>query len=188
MDLKSILMKAGGAVLSSVIPGGGLIVDLINSFLPSDTQVPKNATGTQAISAIQQLPPDKQAEVFTKELDVEIEEIRGFVQVQQALSEADASGASTRPYIAKLMAYCVCFVTWVFSVMWILAISYDNTTTIRALTDSWPLMLTVLGTPTALLRAYFGMRTKEKKSRYHIASGQPDNTLLNTITGLFGGK
>ena len=33
-------------------------------------------------------------------------------------------------------------------------------------------MVAVIGTPTALLRAYFGMRTKEKQSRYSAAAGQ----------------
>jgi len=46
-------------------------------------------------------------------------------------------------------------------------------------------MLAILATPTALLRAYFGMRTTEKKSRYAAATGQPvHGGLLHTVAGL----
>jgi hypothetical protein len=46
-------------------------------------------------------------------------------------------------------------------------------------------MLVLLATPTALLRAYFGMRTNEKKARYAAAIGQPVPTgIVAGLTGL----
>ena len=35
--------------------------------------------------------------------------------------------------------------------------------TASSLKDAWPFALAILGTPLALLRAYFGMRTNEKR-------------------------
>ncbi len=138
----------------------------------------------KAIAAIEKDP--KFLPLLIKELDVEIEEIRGFTQVQEALNKADESGKSTRPAIANIMAYLVAFVVITFSSIWAYAIGANKVEMIKALQESWPLMLTVLGTPTALLRAYFGMRTKEKKARYELAAGaKQDPGVLGTIAGLF---
>ena len=185
MDLRNILVKAGSAVLSSVIPGGGLVVELINSFLPGDKKLPKTATGDQATNAIQSLPPDKQLELFTKELDVEIEGIKSFTQVQQALAQADATGSSTRPKIAQQMSTTVCFVIISFSTILIIAILLDRIVMIKNVENLWPLALTIIGTPTVLLRQYFGKRTEEKKARYELAGKPPDPGLLENIVGLF---
>jgi len=57
------------------------------------------------------------------------------------------------------------------------------------LKESWPLLVAILGTPTALLRAYFAMRTKEKKARYDMTLGdscaQPQASVGGFISGLF---
>ena len=39
MDLAKILRKVGSGILSSVIPGYGLITETINAFLPDDKKV-----------------------------------------------------------------------------------------------------------------------------------------------------
>jgi len=184
MDLKNILVKAGSAVLSSVIPGGGLIVELINSFLPGDKKLPKDATGEQAISSIQTLSPDKQFELFSKELDVEIEGIQSFTAVQQALAQADSSGSSTRPAIALMMAKVTCFVIMIFSTILSVAIILDKVAMIQNVQNLWPLALTIIGTPTMLLRQYFGKRTEEKKARYELAGGNHKPGFLENIVGL----
>ncbi|MFH1526560.1 MAG: hypothetical protein ABIG69_07905, partial [Bacteroidota bacterium] len=158
----------------------------INEFLPDDKKLPADATGEQAKDAISALPPEQQALVLMKEFDVEIVEAQEFTKVQQALAQADATGASTRPIIAKMMAYCVAFVVLAFSSMWIVAVVGDQVNMMGKLTEAWPLMLAVLGTPTALLRSYFGMRTREKESRYNMAT--PNSSVpgaLSQIIGMF---
>ena len=186
MKLWDIIAKAGKVAISALVPGVGLIVEAINAFLPDDKKLPADATGDQAKDAISALPPDQQALVLMKEFDVEIVEAQEFTKVQQALAQADATGSSTRPYIAKLMAQCVGFVVIASSAMWVISIARDQVSMMTALRDSWPLMLAILGPPIGLLNSYFGKRTKEKESRYNMAA--PNSSVpgaLSQIIGMF---
>lgn len=176
MKLGSILAKVGTTVFKSIVPGGSLIIDLVNGFLPKEKKLPNEATGEQIAQVVDTLPPDQQAQILSKEIDVELAEINSWTQVQASLSEADKAGASTRPRIALMMAEIVAFVVIAFSTMWVIAILQDQVEMIKVLSDSWPLVLAIIATPTALLRAYFGMRSKEKKDRYSAAMGQPIQT------------
>jgi len=184
MKLGEILAKVGSTIVKSVVPGGGLIIDLVNGFLPEGKKLPEDATGEQVNQVVKTLPSEQQSQIYLKEIDVELAEISSWTQVQGSLAEADKAGASTRPKIALMMAYIVGFVVLSFSSMWIVAIFRDQVEMVRRLADSWPLMLTIVATPTALLRAYFGMRSKEKKERYSAAMGQavqPKNFLVDII-------
>lgn len=182
MKLGDILMRAGSAIFKSVIPGGGLIVDMVNGFLPDEKKIPNEATGEQISQAVSTLSPDLQAQILSEEIDVELAEISSWTRVQGSLAEADKVGASTRPQIALMMAKVVSFVIISFSTMWIVAIIQNHVDMIKVLTDSWMLVLAIIGTPIALLRAYFGMRSKEKKERYGAAMGQP--TQPNLISSI----
>lgn len=64
MDLGNILKKVGGAIISTVVPGGSAIIGLINGFLPEDKKLPDNATGAQAQSAIATLSSVDQAQIL----------------------------------------------------------------------------------------------------------------------------
>ena len=169
---------------SSVIPGGPLILGAVNSMLPDDKKLPETATGSDIRNAVNQLTPDQRSSLMEKELEVEITEIKSWEKIQESLSKADAAGASTRPYIALMMAWCIVIVAMIFSSVLAYSIAVDHYDTVETLNESWPLMLTVLGTPTALLRAYFGMRTKEKTARYSAASGQPFGAVANMVGAL----
>jgi len=148
-----------------------------------------NATGKQVHEAIQTLPPDQQAMLLSKQLDVEMAEIHSFTAIQESLAKADIAGSSTRPEIAKMMATVVCFAVVAFVSAWVVAL-FTKQAAMEQVSGSWPVMLTALGTPTALLRSYFGLRTKEKNGRYGIALGQaPQPSPLASLAGaLFGGK
>lgn len=189
MNLQSILKKVGGAIIRDVVPGGGLVLDLVNSFLPEDKQLPTTATGDQARAAVEAMPPDQRAMLMAKELDVEIAEINSFAAIQESLARADAAGASTRPEIAKMMAQVVCFAVVVVVGSYAVAIWRDSGV-VAKINDSWAVVLTVLATPTALLQSYFGLRTREKTSRYGVAAGQepPPAGLAGMIGALFGRK
>ena len=172
MDIGKILTKVGTSLIRDIVPGAGAVIDLINGFLPDDKKLDiETTTGTKAISAINQLPPAEQTQILSKQLDVEITEIKEWSNVISMLAEADKSSNSTRPKIAIMMSWCVTLSILIFISLWTVAITRDKVDMIKALSDAWPLMLTVLATPTALLRAYFGMRSDEKKSRYKAAQG-----------------
>ena len=189
MKLSDILIKAGSTILKTLIPGSGLLIDSVNAFLPEDKKLPNDATGTQVADAVNTLPPDQRVLVLMKEYDVEIAEITSWTQVQSSLAEADKSGASTRPKIALMMAKIVSFVVVAYSSALIIAIILDRVSMITSLSNTWPLMLAIIATPTLLLRAYFGMRSKEKENRYNVAAGQSIQPgFLKGLLSTFGRK
>ena len=189
MKLSDILIKAGSTILRTLVPGSGLLIDSVNAFLPEDKKLPNDATGTQVADAVNTLPPDQRVLVLMKEYDVEIVEINSWTQVQSSLAEADKSGASTRPKIALMMAKIVSFVVVAYSSALIIAIILDRVSMITSLSNTWPLMLAIIATPTLLLRAYFGMRSKEKENRYNVATGQSIQPgFLKGLLSTFGRK
>lgn len=169
---------------SSVIPGGPLILGAVNAMLPDDKKLPETATGNDIRNAVNQLPPEQRGSLMEKKLDVEIAEINSWEGIQASLSKADQAGSSTRPLIALMMAWCIVLFVALFSIVWGYSVVADHYDTLETLNESWPMMLAVIGTPTTLLRSYFGMRTKEKTARYSAASGQPVGAIANLIGAL----
>ncbi len=85
------------------------------------------------------------------------------------------------------MACGIFIATMAFVSVWAGAIVSGDEKTLMALADSWAMMLAILATPTTLLRSYFGMRTKEKQTRYAAASDKPQvSALTNIIQALKG--
>ena len=142
------------------------------AFITGDKFDRDQATGQDLLEACNNLPTDKQAEVFSKELDVEIVKEEEWTKRFQALNQADESGKITRPKIALMMAWAVCIPVYVMTLALSIAIAFDNKEMVNQIKETWPLILAMLGTPTALLYAYFGMRRDEKKARYNLAAGQ----------------
>ncbi len=173
MNIGDILKKVGTSIIRNVVPGGGMIVDLVNDLLPDDKKLDGTTTGQQAAEAIGTLPPEMQAGILAKQLDVQIEEIRGWSNVVDSLAQADATGNTTRPFIACLMAWAVFFTVCAFLVGFIWAVIVKDALILEAMSNAWGIMFAVLATPTALLRSYFGQRTSEKKARYAAATGLP---------------
>ncbi len=160
MNLLSILGKVGGSILADVLPGANTILKVVNGFLSDEDKLSDKATGTDIKAAISSMPANVQLDILKKEFDVEIVNIKEHTKVVAALCEVDKAGNSTRPAVAIMMARVVAFSVVVLISMLVIAIG-----------NNWPLVLAMLGTPTALLRAYFGMRTKEKQHKYLAATG-----------------
>lgn len=166
-------------VASMLIPGGPAILAAINAVLPDDNKLPETATGADMRAAVNRLNPDQRSSLMEKQLDVEIAEINSWTDIQGSLAAADATGNTTRPEIALMMAKTIVFSTLACVVVWVYSVANGS----ADIANSWQSLLVILGTPTALLRAYFGMRTKEKKARYELAGNQPKaNPLLDVIT------
>ena len=86
-------------------------------------------------------------------------------------------------WTAGIALVAICVVTMM--ALWGKAVWSNQPESLQILSGSWELMLVLLGTPTALLRAYFGMRTNEKKARYSAATGQPIATgIAASLSGL----
>lgn len=173
MNIAKILAKVGSSLIKSVIPGAGLVIDAVNAFLPTDKKLPSDATGIQAMEAINSLPPKEQAEVLSKQCDVEIAEIQGWTDVVKALSDADKSGSSTRPFIASLMAWAVFLSIMMLNSAIAYAIVANKAEIIGMVAKTWPLVSAMLGIPSLVLQYYFGKRTEDKKMRANAALGLP---------------
>lgn len=188
MNLLKVLGKVGGSILADIVPGGHAILSVVNSFLPDDKKLPATATGQDIQSAVSSLPADQQAKLLTKEFDVEITSIQEHTKVIEALCDVDKTGNTTRPTIAIMMSYIVAFsVVIVISVLAVSIIKNDIET-IKAIGDSWPLIVAILGTPTALLRAYFGMRTKEKQQKYQAVSNTEAKSMFTDLAKAWKSK
>ena len=181
MNLLSILGRVGTSILADVIPGGNAILKVVNEFLPDDSKLGDKATGAEIQSAVSSLPAEQQAQVLTKEFDVEITAIKEHTNVIKALGDVDKTGNSTRPAIAMMMARIVAFAVVVLISFLAVAMFNKDVDTIKAIGDNWPLVIAILGTPTALLRAYFGMRTREKQQKYQAVSNVAP---ISTFSGM----
>ena len=173
MDVLKIAKKVGNGLLSAFVPGYSQVLSVVNEFLPGDKKLGAGATGADVEKAIKSLPPDKQAELLSKKLDVEITEIQEHTNVLATLAEADKAGASTRPKIAMILTYFVVFVGVILILMLAGAVVWKQTETLNLLYKYWPLTLSLTGPPVGLLERYFGKRTREKEARYAGAFGVP---------------
>ncbi len=186
MNLLSILGKVGTSILADVIPGGNTILSAVNAFLPDDKQLGDKATGAEIQDRVATLPAEVQAQVLTKEFDVEITAIEEHTKVITALGDVDKTGHSTRPAIAMMMAKIVAFSVIVLVSFLAVAMYHSDNQTIVAIGDNWPLVIAILGTPTALLRSYFGMRTKEKQQKYQAVSNVAPTSILSNVISRIG--
>jgi len=189
MNFGKILKSIGGPLLgvaSAFIPGGPAVLKAINLVLPEDKKLPETATGSDMHQAVNNLTPEARSSLMEKELDVEIAEINSWTSIQEAHAIADASGSSWRPFIALMMAWFIVIASSFMVIIWVMAVHGNDVETLKVIKDSWPYLLALFGLPTELLRAYFGMRTKEKKARYSTAAGQPDGAVASFIKAKWG--
>ncbi len=188
MNLLKILGKVGGSILADVVPGGNAILRVVNEFLPEESKLPEKCTGADIQGAISKMPPKSQAILLNKQFDVEKIEIQEHTKVITALGEVDKTGNSTRPAIAMMMAQIVAFSVIILITMLAISIINNNIETIKAIGDNWPLVTALLTIPSALLRAYFGMRTKEKQQKYHAISNSEPKSVVSDLVSLWKSK
>jgi hypothetical protein len=162
----------------------GAATGIINSFLPSEKKLSAASTGQELLNAYNQLPSDYRQQIDQR-AQLELANIHASVDKLEAMVSVENAGSNTRPFIALMMAWVVAIAILAMMGLWGKAVWYDQQESLQVLSGSWELMLVLLATPTALLRAYFGMRTNEKKARYAAAMGQPVPTgIVAGLTGL----
>ena len=183
-DIWKNVIAPVGSVVGDFVPYVGPAVKAINSFMPDDKKLPENASKDDIMAAVDSLPPEQKAALMEKQVELEIVKEKEWSKVVDSLARADSTGNSTRPWIAKLMASVVAFAIVIFIIMWAVAVGFNKTEMIKAVNDGWPVVVALLGTPTYLLKAYFGMRTDEKKARYAQSVGQPH---VSGIAGIISG-
>lgn len=184
MDIKGFLSGALDAV-GMFVPGVAAAAKVVNSLLPEGKQLDlENSTGKQVLEAYADLDAHDR-EYVEEQFKLEMAEINASVDKLQAMVSAETATANMRPRIAYMMAWAVLIAVIFMMFIWGKAVWSKDAGSLEQLAESWPLMLAILGTPTALLRAYFGMRTKEKQSRYAAATGQPIAQAVGGLANIF---
>lgn len=138
MQIADILKNAGESVVRNVVPGGGLLMDLIESF--TGESVDRNATGEQLLKS---LPP----EILLRQIDTEHDTIRTMLNAPQV----------TRPKIALGAFHVYGVIILVVVSMWSYGVLAHKPELIAAVVDGWPWLLSLTGPLTTLLMAYFGV-------------------------------
>lgn len=179
MKLLDILGKVGGAAVKALVPGGGLIVDVVNEFLPDDKKLPADATGSDMQAAVDSLPPDQRAQLLGREFDVQIEQHHSL---QAMLQAEQASTHTTRPRIALGAFHLVAFVSIVAISLWAYAVAIKDEELVAAVTDGWPFVAAVVGPFVTLLWAYFGVLKQEQRNRMNAANGSTSGVMSSIIS------
>lgn len=185
MKLWDVVKSVGSAVVREVVPGGGILVDAVNEFLPDDKKLPRDATGRDIDDAVQSLPADQRARVMEKEFDVDMTRIRQTNETVRAMLEADTKNPqTTRPYIARGAFHVIAFAVIAVVSTWAYGVIAGKETMVEAVTQGWPFILSVVGPFVVLLHAYFGVIKTEHKNRLDAAGGK---STPSGIAGILSG-
>lgn len=186
MKLLDIAKKVGLGLLRDAIPGGGLILQAVNEWLPDDKKLPADATGEQVRSAVESMPPEYQAGIINKEFDVEETQIKESNETLRVMLQADATSThTTRPYVAKHAFHVVALVAVVAISLWGYGITTKQADLVKAVTDGWPFVAAVIAPFVILLRSYFGVLKQEHRQRLDAAGGNPTPSGLGGIISAF---
>ena len=184
--LFDILKTVGAGIIREVVPGGGLIVEAVNAFLPADKKLPAEATGPEVNAAVASLPGPERAAVMGKEFDVDLTRIKEGNETLRAMLEHDAENPhSTRPAIARGAFRVVAFVCILVVSVWAVAVLTGKDSTVEAVTDGWPFVAAVIAPLVTLLWAYFGVLKQEHKNKLNAAGGtSPAGSVVGILASL----
>lgn len=184
MKFKNIIKTIGVGLLSSN-PVGASILGAVNMFLPEDKKLPEGATGEQVKKAVDKLPPEQRGSLMEKEIDLEIEQEKGWTSRYVAMAKAD--GQSTRPAIALKMANAFLFVLFSFVIIIGYSVYMEGMASLNQ-PYIWTIFATLTATPAGLLAKYFGELRKEQGNRLMNQNNERTNqNPIGKLIGLLGG-
>ncbi len=174
----SDIFKTIGVGLLSSNPVGASILGAVNMFLPDDKKLPEGSTGEQVKNAVEKLPPEQQASLMEKEIDLEIAKEEGWSERYIAMTKAD--GQSTRPKIALMMAQILSFEILAFTVVIAWSVSHEG---MAALNQPylWTIFGTLTSVPAGILAKYYGELRKEQSNRIGV---KQDDGLISKLLGM----
>jgi len=184
MNLGDILKTVGTGLIASIAgPAAPLIIGGLNAILPSDKQLPDNATGQDAQNAIDTLTPEQRASVLEKEYDVKIEQIKQSYGALNTMLEANSKSThTTRPKIAYQAFQVIAFSTISVVFVFCLAVLSGDVEMIKTIKDSWLFIFGVITPLVTVLHSYFGVLRDETKDRFNAAQGHK----VDPVSGLIG--
>ncbi len=167
MDIWDIVKKAGKSALTSVLPGSGFVIDLVNEMLGDGDKLPSDATGEMLGAAIKTLTPEQQAQLLNREFDLEEKRIDANVALMTG-----PPAQVTRAWIAKWAFVLVAVVTLAAVIVWGKAAVWDkDVEVVAAVTDGWPFLAALLFPFVAWLNRYFGILRQEQRDRLAAGNG-----------------
>jgi len=185
MKLLEILGKVGSSIIKEVVPGGGLIIEAVNAFLPDDKKLNSTSTGSDISNAVASLPPEVQAQLLEKKFDVEITQIKESYDTVKTMLESDAKNPqSTRPKIALGSFQLVRMVLLTVVALWAYGVASADKELVKSVMDGWAFIAILIGTPTTVLLAYFGVLKQEHKQRLNAASGNKEVGIIGSLAKL----
>lgn len=169
MKLKDIAKKIGAAIVSEVLPGGGLLIDAVNMMLPDDKKLPASATGVD----LQSLPPN----ILDREFDVRIESIKQQGDTTRAMLAAESqSRHTTRPKIALGIHRLLCFIVILVMVIWAYAVIMGQKELLKTILNSWQFILALISPFVVVIHQYFGVLRTEHANRLDSVAGYSTKT------------
>lgn len=185
MKLMEALTNIGTSLIREV-PGGSVILDVVNAVLPDDQKLDGSASAKQIKDVIETLPPQEQMALFNKRIDLQIAEVeQAHTSVQTMLIEDAKNPHTTRPYVVKQSFHVLAFICISLMSAWLIAVLGNNEKIVQAIMAGWPFVLSVIGPFISLLYAYFGILKKESKDRYDAAN---QTASTPSFMGVLAGK
>lgn len=184
MKLKDLLKRVATGVFTELVPGGGIIVDLINDSLPDGVERLKaSSTGVELERVLDSLPIDARDEIAAAAIDLKVVTIKEEGATVRAMLLHDAKNPqSTRPYIAKQSFHVIALVSLSVVGVLIYAVANDPEP-MGALTQCWPLILSILAPLVFVLRRYFGALSDEQSTKLNSANGFDNKSALTQLIG-----
>lgn len=189
IKLWSILKKVGKlAITTSTGSTAGAILTAVNAVLPSDKQLPDNATGDQAMEAIEELPANERAAIMDKKFDVDITQIKESNETLRTMLTANATSThTTRPMIAYEAFQVTAAIHLIIVVLWAWAvITSESTNKIQDVMNGYPFVLSLTATFTTLILAYFGILKQEKSDTLNASNGLGTKAVQSGLLGIAG--
>lgn len=187
MNLFEIAKRVGTGLIREIVPGGGLLIDVVNEILPDGQKLPANATGEMLETAAKGLPPEQQAALILKQFDVQINETTQSNETLRAMLASEAvTPQSTRPRIAYGCFWVAALSTGTIVFAWAYAVLIGDQAMIQAVTNGWPFVASITAPFVTLLWAYFGILKQEQKNKLDAANGFTHaSTALEKIGQIF---
>jgi len=186
MKLRDILKKVGAGIIKEVVPGGGVLMGVVNELLPKTKQLDPSASGDDIQAAIDSLPAADKARVLEKEFDVDMAFIKESGASNRAMLEAELKSThSTRPLVIKLFAIIVSLITLYIVYLWGDAITGGKTALVLAIGNGWPMILALCAPFFVVINAYFGVLRKESQNKLDAANGNPTSSIASTLISGF---
>jgi hypothetical protein len=164
MKFKDIL--AGAATLTSIaFPALAPVIGLVNKLLPDDKKLPEDATGNDVQAVVDTLPPEQQASLMEREIDLKIKQEEGWTERYKAMCSAD--GQETRAKVVIMLTKVLCFEILAFTGLFFWHPEILSNSSV------WVVFGTLTAVPAATIGKYFGELRREHGQRQVSAGADP---------------